>query len=116
MCQFFGVSRQAYYKGLKEVERKSMEEELILELVQQIRWKHRHMGGKKLYKLLEEDIHRINADIGRDKFFDLLRKWKLLVIRRRKYAITTQSFHRFKVYKNELAGFKTLPCTPSLGL
>jgi len=107
LCQFFGVSRQAYYKGLKEVERKSMEEELVLDLIQQIRWKHRHMGGKKLYKLLEEDIHRINANIGRDKFFDLLRKWKLLVIRRRKYAITTQSYHRFKVYKNELAGFKT---------
>jgi putative transposase len=63
------------------------------------------MGGKKLYKLLEEDIHAIEGGMGRDKFFDLLRKWKLLVVRRRKYAVTTQSYHRFRVYDNQLEGF-----------
>jgi putative transposase len=90
---------------LKETQRELINEELILRLVQQIRWRHKKMGGKKLYKLLEEDIHGIEAGMGRDKFFDLLRKWKLLVVRRRKYAVTTQSYHRFRVYDNQLEGF-----------
>ena len=63
------------------------------------------MGGKKLYSLLQPDISRIDASMGRDKFFDLLRRYGLLVQRRRKYAVTTQSLHRFRVYKNILQGF-----------
>jgi len=63
------------------------------------------MGGRKLYRLLEVDIHRIDASMGRDKFFDLLRQWDLLVKRRRKYAMTTEARHRFRVYENKLQGF-----------
>ena len=68
------------------------------------------MGGKKVYKLLPTDIHHLDASMGRDKFFDLLRKWGLLVKRRRKYAQTTQSSHRFRVYKNKLQDF--IPVRP----
>lgn len=64
------------------------------------------MGGKKLYRLLEADIHRIDASMGRDKFFDLLRQWGYLVKRRRKYAVTTQSSHRFRMYKNKFQDFE----------
>ena len=64
------------------------------------------MGGKKLYSLLQADIQGIDASMGRDKFFNLLRQWGLLVQRRRKYAITTQSHHRFRVYKNKLLEFR----------
>lgn len=38
--------------------------------------------------------------MGRDKFFDLLGRHQLLVKRRRKYALTTQSYHRFHTYAN----------------
>lgn len=75
---------------------------MIIELVQQIRHSNKKMGGKKLYSLLQADIHRIDASMGRDKFFDLLRQWGLLVQRRRKYAVTTQSQHWYRVYKNKL--------------
>lgn len=44
--------------------------------------------------------------LGRDKFFDLLRKQQLLIRRKRKYAVTTQSLHRFRVYKNKMIGLK----------
>jgi len=100
------VTRQAYYKGLKQSEKESLQGELIIELVQQIRRSNKKMGGKKLYHLLQADIHRIDGSMGRDKFFDLLRQWGLLVKRRRKYAQTTQSFHRFRVYKNKLLDFE----------
>ena len=61
------------------------------------------MGGKKLYKLLHDDIQHIDGTMGRDKFFDLLRRNGLLIKRQRKYAVTTQSYHRFKVYTNLIA-------------
>ena len=64
------------------------------------------MGGKKLYHLLQADIHRIDASMGRDKFFDLLRRRRLLIFRKRKYAVTTESHHWFRVYKNKLLDFK----------
>jgi transposase InsO family protein len=96
------VSRQAYYKVLKERERKCVEEELIIQLVQQVRGTHGKMGGKKLYHLLQADIRGMDTSLGRDKFFDLLRQRDLLVKRQRKYAVTTQSFHRFKVYQNKI--------------
>lgn len=44
----------------------------------------------------------MEMSLGRDKFFDLLRKHHLLVRRRRKYARTTQSSHRFKVHVNRI--------------
>lgn len=83
-----------------------MRQELIIELVQQIRRCNKKMGGKKLYSLLQAEIYCIDASMGRDKFFDLLREQGMLVRRRRKYAVTTQSYHRFRVYENKLQGFK----------
>lgn len=55
-----------------------------------------------MYYLLQNNLHKIDPGIGRDKFFDILRKKKLLVKRRKKYVYTTDSFHRFRVYKNGL--------------
>lgn len=101
------MTRQAYYKALKAREKQSVQEELIIELVQQLRRSNKKMGGKKLYHLLQGEIHTIDGSMGRDKFFDLLRERGLLVERRRKYAVTTDSYHRFRVYNNKLADFMT---------
>ena len=60
------------------------------------------IGGKKLYKLLKPDMGKVGENIGRDKFFDILRKHELLVKRRKKYVRTTDSYHRFHKYKNKL--------------
>lgn len=71
-------------------------------MVLQARYRHPRMGGKKVYQLLGEEIRKIDDKIGRDKFFDILRRHKLLVKRRRKYVCTTDSYHRFRVYKNRV--------------
>jgi putative transposase len=47
-------------------------------------------------------LDKLQGSIGRDKFFDILRKHGLLVKRRKKYATTTNSWHRFHKYKNKL--------------
>ncbi len=52
--------------------------------------------------MLQPDLLKMDEPIGRDKFFDVLRERGLLISRKRRYAQTTQSRHRFYVYKNEL--------------
>lgn len=110
MCVFFQISRQAFYKALKQQKLQVVQHELVVELVQQIRGKHKKMGVRKLYHLLGRDIHTIDPGLGRDKFFDLLRQRQLLVVRKRKYAVTTQSQHWFRTYENKLCEF--IPVSP----
>ena len=102
MCRFFGVSRQGFYKERKRSEENTREEESVIKLVQDQRRRHKRIGTRKLYSLLQNDLGELKISLGRDKFFDLLRRRRLLVERRRKYAVTTQSFHRFRVYENLL--------------
>lgn len=77
-------------------------ERLIAELVMQVRCCHYRLGGKKIYEWFKGEIHKIDDQVGRDKFFDILRKHRLLVTRRKKHVYTTDSYHRFKVYRNQL--------------
>lgn len=81
-----------------------LQEDVVIKLVQEIRRYQPRIGGKKLYKLLKDDLDKLEGSIGRDKFFDILRKRGLLVKRRRKYVTTTDSCHRFHKYKNKLKG------------
>jgi transposase InsO family protein len=81
-----------------------LQEDMVIKLVQEIRRYQPRIGGKKLYKLLKDDLDKLRGSIGRDKFFDILRKRGLLVKRRRKYVTTTDSYHRFHKYKNKLKG------------
>lgn len=81
-----------------------MQEELVIDMVGAIRRYQPKIGGKKLYRLLKGDLDKLEGSIGRDKFFDILRKYNLLVKRKKKYATTTESWHRFHKYKNKLKG------------
>lgn len=110
MCSYFGVTRQAYYKGLKRQVRDTAAAKLIVDMVMRIRRENKCMGGKKLYRLLRREISELDSSFGRDKFFDLLRQQDLLVKRRRKYAVTTHSRHRFRIYRNLLEEF--VPTAP----
>lgn len=81
-----------------------LHEDMIIKLVGDIRRYQPRIGGKKLYRLLKADLDKLESNIGRDKFFDILRKRGLLVKRRKKHVITTESWHRFHKYKNRLKG------------
>jgi transposase InsO family protein len=100
---YFEYGRSSYYKSLSVEASCRLEEDIVCQLVQDLRRYQPNIGGKKLYYLLKEDLDRFGERrIGRDKFFDILRKHGLLVKRKRKYVYTTDSFHRFRVYKNVL--------------
>jgi Transposase and inactivated derivatives len=101
MCDYFQISRSGYYKQLKSVECTGMEESIVVKLVQEQRHLMPRIGGKKLYFLLKEDLQVIGK-IGRDKFFNILREHGLLVGRKRSYTKTTNSYHRYRRWKNQI--------------
>lgn len=60
-----------------------------------------HIGTRKLHYMLAEKLERHGISIGRDKLFDLLSSYGLLVRRRRRKRVyTTDSRHPFKRYPN----------------
>ena len=52
-CQLLGVTQQAYYQHFWYQEQLIFEDELITSEVLRIRKDHRHMGGRKLFDLLQ---------------------------------------------------------------
>jgi putative transposase len=102
LCGYFGVSRSGYYKATEQAVQKELDEQLLLSMILDIRRLHSRMGGKKLYKLLKSAMEDAGIGMGRDKFFELLARNGLLIRRKRKNVYTTDSYHHFRVYKNQL--------------
>ena len=100
LCSVFDKSRQAYYKRIRAKTRLERKEQRIIQLVREIRQKLPLIGGRKLCWMLKDSFHAENIRIGRDKFFDILRKHGELVFRKRRFARTTNSRHHFTKYKN----------------
>jgi putative transposase len=94
----FGYSRQAYYKKNKRREEKQKEEKMVFLLVSKLRKRMPRIGGKKMYHLLKSEFNGSGIKLGRDRFFDILRENKLLIKRKKRYQMTTNSKHIFKKY------------------
>ena len=78
-----------------------MKEALIIKKVQEIRTTMPRIGTRKLHYLLSETLSEHHVEIGRDKLFDLLSDYGMLVRRRkRKKTYTTDSNHPFRKYPN----------------
>jgi len=70
----------------------------VIELVKQVRLKLPKVGTRKLYELLYEQLQQLG--VGRDKLFSILKANNLLIKPKKRYHVTTNSFHRFKKHKN----------------
>lgn len=75
-------------------------EEIIIKLVQEKRRRHPKMGSKKLFNELKSDFGKLGFKLGRDKFIAILRQNSLLINRKKRRAITTNSKHWFNRYSN----------------
>ena len=53
-----------------------------------------------MYHLLKSEFNRSAIKVGRDRFFNILRENKLLIRRKKRYQMTTNSKHIFKKYPN----------------
>ena len=93
VCEYFGYSRQAYYKRVSLEERRLEQACEVIKRVDKIRQKLPRVGTRKLLTMMD-------VKVGRDRLFDLLRKTGKLVSRRRRYHMTTNSRHRFRKYPN----------------
>ncbi len=105
-CRLLGVTRQAYYQHFWQLEFKTTEETLVISEVLQIRKNHKHMGGRKLFEILQPFLLDHQIKMGRDAFFDLLQANNLLVRRKKRKIYTTQSFHWYRKYPNKIKGIR----------
>ncbi len=100
LCSLFGYSRQAYYKSLCRLEKQSFDEYLIVGLIEQKRQIWKRGSGRNLLKALQSDFKKHQIKIGRDKFYDILRRHGLLKKLRKRKVSTTDSYHRYHKYPN----------------
>ena len=99
------ITRQGFYKARRKRSEDELDETVVLRGIQRLRSYMPRLGGRKLYDLLAPDLRRVHGiKLGRDKFFAVLRKHGLLVKRRRKYALTTNSRHTLPIYDNLIKG------------
>jgi len=81
-----------------------------------LRKKHSRLGTLKLRNELQEEITKCGRGFGKNKFFDLLRVNDLLLKRRRRYSITTNSNHPFRKHTNQLVKATITATGSSLGI
>jgi putative transposase len=95
MCELAQVSRASFYR---DWEQKAPEEaELALrDAVQRIALAHRDQG----YRRITPSVQSAGFAVGAEKVRRILRNDNLLAVRRRKFIITTDSNHRFRVHPN----------------
>ena len=101
-CRLLGYSKQAYYKNINQKEAQSFDEYLIIELIHQKRLIWKRGSGRNLLASLKKDFELHHIKIGRDRFFDLLRRHGLLIKKRNRRARTTNSYHFFHRYPNRI--------------
>jgi putative transposase len=100
VCNYFGYTRQAFYKHRMHNETKLAEEQQILAAVIEIRNRQPMIGARKIQQLLRKRRNKLGICIGRDRLFTLLRENNLLISPKKKYVKTTNSYHRFRMYNN----------------
>lgn len=101
LCRSFGYSKQAYYRSQRFGSRQERECYLV-GLVEELRHDLPRLGGVKLWKLLNENGVRV----GRDELFRLLGRHGLLVKRRKRRAVTTDSKGWHRQYPNLVKGLE----------
>lgn len=77
-----------------------IEDHIVLQMVLNIKKDHPRMGTRKIYYLIKPDLERSNIKMGRDGLFDLMAANQLLVTKRKRKHITTNSNHVYKKYPN----------------
>ncbi len=107
LCGLAGRTRQAFYEYKWRFERAQFEDAIIVDLVRRERKIAKRVGGKKLHRILKNELLLHSINIGRDKFLNVLRDNDLLVKRRRRKVKTTMSRHRLRKYPNLARELKT---------
>ena len=95
LCESAQVSRASYYRNWKKREPKQ-EEVALRDAIQRLAMKDRHCGYRRIVRLLKREGWMVNHK----RVLRLMREDNLLSIRRRRFVITTESQHSWRVYPN----------------
>src|ERR1700750_933132 len=100
LCKLFGKTRHAWYDNKWRQQDNFLKDEIIIQLVLEIRDQLPRIGTRKLMFMLEPVLALHGLQTGRDYLFDLLAKHKLLIRTRKRKIITTNSRHWMHKYSN----------------
>ena len=95
MCESSTVSRASYYRSWRKQEPKQ-EETALRDALQRLALRDRHCGYRRISRWLKRDGWVVNHK----RVLRLMREDNLLSIRRRRFVVTTDSAHRWRVYPN----------------
>jgi len=99
-CTVFGKTRQAWYYTKGRDQQQDMRDSLVVKMISEIREEQPKIGSRKLYHLIEPALELHGIKLGRDKLFQILQTYGLLVRYRKRKVITTNSNHPFYKYNN----------------
>jgi len=103
LCRRVNMTRQNYYAMRKIRCRHGIDKDFILFLIKNERKVQPRIGVRKLHKIIENDLIQHNANIGRDRLFDVLRSESMLVKKKKAFTPkTTNSTGNLKNYINLL--------------
>ena len=95
LCEITAVSRASYYRSWRKREPKA-EELALRDAIQKRALKDRHRGYRPITRFLKRDGWVVNHK----RVLRLMREDNLLSIRRRRFVVTTDSDHRWRIYPN----------------
>lgn len=81
-----------------------IEDHIVLQMVTSIRKDHPRMGVRKIYFMIKGEMGRMKIKMGRDALFDLMAAEHMLVQKRKRRHITTNSNHGYRKYPNLIQG------------
>jgi transposase InsO family protein len=102
LCKLFGLTRHAWYDNKSRQQDQSLKDEIIIQMVFEIRKQLPGTGTRKLLHLLEPELAQHGLQAGRDYLFHLLAEHKLLIRCRKRKVITTDSRHWMHKYTNRV--------------
>lgn len=95
MCESSTVSRASYYRSWRKQEPKE-EQTALRDAIQRLALRDRHCGYRRIGRWLKRDGWLVNHK----RVLRLMREDNLLSIRRRRFIVTTDSAHPWRVYPN----------------
>ena len=96
MCETAAVSRAGYYRSWRKKEPK-VEETALRDAIQKEALSRRHRGG---YRPVTRALKNNGWVINHKRVLRLMREDNLLSIRRRRFVVTTDSDHGWRIYPN----------------
>lgn len=94
-----GLKRHVYYKYKRREDKRLEVEKKVVAIVKNRRRSLPREGVRKLTKSLKQEFDNAQK-IGRDTFFNILRKHNILKIREKYSSRTTNTLHELYKYKN----------------